>query len=95
MLPPNGAMYTEHSALMFQHTTLLTSCIPFSVLIATTETETATAEPAGRSRREARARIQTAATPCFTTTESAPTGVERLTEHAHVSKRTFYPHFSG
>jgi hypothetical protein len=33
--------------------------------------------------------------PCFTATESAPTGVERLTEHANVSKSTFYPHFSG
>ena len=33
--------------------------------------------------------------PCFTATESAPTGVERLTEHVHVSKRTFYPHFCG
>jgi hypothetical protein len=33
--------------------------------------------------------------PYFTATESAPTGVERLTEHANMSKRTFYPHFSG
>ena len=33
--------------------------------------------------------------PCFAATESAPTGVERLTEHANVSKRTFYQHFSG
>jgi hypothetical protein len=33
--------------------------------------------------------------PCFTATASAPTGVERLTEHADVSKHTFYPHFSG
>jgi hypothetical protein len=32
---------------------------------------------------------------CFTRTESAPTVVERLTEHAHVSKHRFYPHFSG
>ena len=32
---------------------------------------------------------------CFTATESGPTGVERLTEHANVSKSTFYPHFSG
>jgi hypothetical protein len=55
----------------------------------------ATAQPAGRSRRRAPARIQTAATICFTGTESAPTVVERLTEHANVSKRRFYPHFSG
>jgi hypothetical protein len=32
---------------------------------------------------------------CFTATESGPTGVERLTEPVHMSKRTFYQHFSS
>ena len=32
---------------------------------------------------------------CSPATESAPTGVERLTEHANVSKCAFYLHFSG
>ena len=32
---------------------------------------------------------------CFTGTASAPTVVERLTEHANVSKRTLYQHFSS
>ena len=32
---------------------------------------------------------------CFTATEFTPTGVERLTEHANVSKGTLYRHFCG
>ena len=55
----------------------------------------ATAQPAGRSRRSARARIQTAVTTLFHREGIHATGVERLTEHAHVSKRTFYQHFSS
>jgi AcrR family transcriptional regulator len=54
-----------------------------------------TARPAGRSRRSACARIQTAATILFHREGIRATGVERLTEHAHVSKRTFYQHFSS
>jgi AcrR family transcriptional regulator len=54
-----------------------------------------TAQPAGRSRRSACARIQTAATTLFHRDRIRSYGVERLTEHANASKRTFYSHFSG
>ena len=49
---------------------------------------------AGRGGRGARERILTAATTLFHREGIHATGVERLTEHAHVSKRTFYQHFS-
>ena len=54
-----------------------------------------TARPAGRGGRGARERILTAATTLFHREGIHATGVERLTEHAHVSKRTFYQHFSS
>ncbi len=50
-VPPNGAMYTERSALAFQTTRLLTVCTPIGVLLLRDETTMATAQPAGRSRR--------------------------------------------
>src|SRR5271154_3457990 len=43
--------------------------------------------------RGARERILTAATPLFHREGIHATGVERLAEYAHVSKRTFYQHF--
>jgi AcrR family transcriptional regulator len=58
-------------------------------------TRTVTARPAGRGGRGARERILTAATTLFHREGIHATGVERLTEHAHVSKRTFYQHFSS
>jgi AcrR family transcriptional regulator len=54
---------------------------------------TATARPAGLGGRGARERILTAATALFHREGIHATGVERLTEQAHVSKRTFYQHF--
>src|SRR5271169_2610190 len=53
--------------------------------------------PAGWSQPALSARSDTDRrdNPVSPATESAPTGVERLTGHANVSKRTFYPHFSG
>ena len=53
------------------------------------------ARPAGRGGRGARERILTAATTLFHREGIHATGVERLTEYAHVSKRTFYQHFSS
>jgi AcrR family transcriptional regulator len=65
------------------------------MLAAMSGTRTATAPPAGRGGRGARERIVTAATTLFHREGIHATGVERLTEHAHVSKRTFYQHFSS
>jgi AcrR family transcriptional regulator len=56
-------------------------------------TGTATAPPAERGGRGARERILAAATTLFHREGIHATGVERLTEQAHVSKRTFYQHF--
>src|SRR5271156_6672614 len=65
------------------------------MLDAVSGTRTATAQPAGRGGRGARERILTAATTLFHREGIHATGVARLTEHAHVSKRTFYDHFSS
>src|SRR6476469_7686163 len=65
------------------------------MLDAVSGTQTATARPASRGGRGARERILTAATTLFHRGGIHATGVERLTEHAHVSKRTFYQHFSS
>jgi AcrR family transcriptional regulator len=65
------------------------------MLDAVSGTRTATARPADRGGRGARERILTAATTLFHREGIHATGVERLTEHAHVSKRTFYQHFSS
>jgi len=70
-------------------------CKPFGMLGAVSGTRTATARPADRGGRGARERILTAATTLFHREGIHATGVERLTEHAHVSKRTFYQHFSS
>ena len=66
------------------------------MLDAVSGTRIVTARPAGRGGRGARERILTAATTLFhrDRIRSHP-GVERLTEHANASKRTFYLHFSG
>jgi hypothetical protein len=96
VVPPNGIMYTERSALALQSTTLLTDHTPIGVLLAYEGTQrwprpsrlvAAGAEHALGYRPPRQS--------CFTATESAPIGVERLTEHANVSKCTFYLHFSG
>ena len=55
-------------------------------------TRTAAARPADHGGRGARERILAAATTLFHREGIHATGVERLTEHAHVSKRTFYQH---
>jgi AcrR family transcriptional regulator len=65
------------------------------MLAAMSGTRTVTARPAGRGGRGARERILTAATTLFHREGIHATGVERLTEYAHVSKRTFYQHFSS
>src|SRR3984893_4441893 len=65
------------------------------MLDAVSGTRTATARPAGRGGRGARERILTAAPTLLHREGIHATGVERLTEHAHVSKRTFYDHFSS
>ena len=65
------------------------------MLDAVSGTRTATARPADRGGRGARERILTAATTLFHREGIHATGVERLTEHAHVSRRTFYQHFSS
>src|SRR5579875_1447488 len=49
--------------------------------------------PAGRGGRGARERILRAAAELFYAEGINTTGMERLTEVAHVSKRTFYQHF--
>ena len=54
---------------------------------------TVSAPPPGAGGRGARERILTAATALFWRDGIHATGVERLTDHAHVSKRTFYQHF--
>ena len=58
-------------------------------------TRTVTARPADRGGRGARERILTAATTLFHREGIHATGVERLIEYAHVSKRTFYQHFAS
>jgi AcrR family transcriptional regulator len=65
------------------------------MLDAVSATRIVTARPAGRGGRGARERILTAATTLFHREGIHATGVERLTEYAHVSKRTFYQHFSS
>src|SRR3984885_7419078 len=65
------------------------------MLDAVSGTRTATGRPADRGGRGARERILAAATTLFHREGIHATGVERLTEHAHVSKRTFYQHFSS
>ncbi len=65
------------------------------MLDAVNGTPIVTARPAARGGRGARERILTAATTLFHREGIHATGVERLTEHAHVSKRTFYQHFSS
>ena len=65
------------------------------MLEAMSGTRTVTAPPAARGGRGARERILTAATTLFHREGIHATGVERLIEHAHVSKRTFYQHFSS
>jgi AcrR family transcriptional regulator len=64
-----------------------------AILDVMSGTRTGTARPADRGGRGARERILTAATTLFHREGIHATGVERLTEHAHVSKRTFYQHF--
>ena len=56
-------------------------------------TRTVTAPPVGHGGRGARERILAAATTLFHHEGIHATGVERLIEHAHVSRRTFYQHF--
>jgi AcrR family transcriptional regulator len=70
-------------------------CKPFGMLDAVSGARIVTARPADRGGRGARERILTAATTLFHREGIHATGVERLTEHAHVSKRTFYQHFSS
>jgi AcrR family transcriptional regulator len=65
------------------------------MLDAVSGTRIVAARPAGRGGRGARERILTAATTLFHREGIHATGVDRLTEHAHVSKRTFYQHFSS
>src|ERR1700761_5668073 len=65
------------------------------MLDAVNGTTMVTDRSAGRGGRGARERILAAATTLFHREGIHPTGVERLTEHAHVSKRTFYQHFSS
>src|ERR1700720_2318913 len=65
------------------------------MLDAVSGTRMVTAPPADRGGRGARERILTAATTLFHREGIHATGVERLTEYAHVSKRTFYLHFSS
>src|ERR1700689_5665679 len=65
------------------------------MLAAMSGARTVTSRPADRGGRGARERILTAATTLFWREGIHATGVERLTEHAHVSKRTFYQHFSS
>src|SRR5690242_8591772 len=63
-------------------------CKPFGMLDAVSGTRTPTARPAHRGGRGARERILTAATTLFHREGIHATGMERLVEHAHVSKRT-------
>ena len=65
------------------------------MLDAVSGTRIVTARPAGLGGRGARERILTAATTLFHREGIHATGVERLIEHAHVSRRTFYQHFSS
>src|ERR1700683_4357365 len=65
------------------------------MLAAMSGTRTVPARPADRGGRGARERILVAATTLFHRQGIHATGVERLTEYAHVSKRTFYQHFSS
>jgi len=58
-------------------------------------TRTVTAPSAGLGGRGARERILAAATTLFHREGIHATGVERLIEQAHVSKRTFYQHFAS
>src|SRR6202163_4293148 len=65
------------------------------MLDAVSGTRMVTARPAGRGGRGARERILTAGTTLIHREGIHATGVERLIEYAHVSKRTFYQHFSS
>src|ERR1700731_1047767 len=58
-------------------------------------TRTVPAPAPGQGGRGARERTPAAATALFWREGIHATGVERLTEYAHVSKRTFYQHFSS
>src|SRR6202050_3265481 len=97
--PPTGP--SKHSRPPFQASVSSrrhrgrAKCKPFGMLDAVSGTRMVTARPAGRGGRGARERILTAATTLFHREGIHATGVERLTESAHVSKRTFYQHFSG
>src|SRR5260370_42669886 len=73
-VPPNGAMYTERSPLALQSTTLLTVCTPIGVLL--TRGNNDGHGPAGWSRPALRHALgyRPPRQPCFTATESAPTG---------------------
>src|ERR1700694_1775691 len=98
MLPPRSCMYTDRSTSTCESTTTLTKCKPsvmLTVIGGTRGTGMVTAPPAGRGGRGARERILTAATTLFHREGIHATGVERLTDYAHVSKRTFYQHFSS
>src|ERR1700728_4111252 len=63
-------------------------CKTVGILDAMSGTRTASAPPADRGGRGARERILAAATTLFSREGIHATGVERLTDYAHVSKRT-------
>jgi AcrR family transcriptional regulator len=63
----------------------------FTVVSATTIGRS----PTGRGGRGARKRIRTAAATLFYRDGIQATGVQRLTQEANVSKRTFYQHFAS
>jgi hypothetical protein len=95
VVPPNGAMYTKRSALVSQSTTLLTHCTPYGVLLVRGKQRWPRPSRLGGAGAEHALGSGPPQKSCFTGTESAPAVVERLTEHAHVSKRSFSQHFSG
>jgi AcrR family transcriptional regulator len=98
--PPTGPLDSTPGARFRRpfHNAAVEACArskPLGMLDDVSGTRTATARPADRGGRGARERILTAATTLFHREGIHATGVERLTEHAHVSKRTFYQHFSS
>jgi AcrR family transcriptional regulator len=75
-------------------TTKFSGCKPFGILDKVTRTKPRTDRPF-RGGRGARQRILDAAETLFYREGIHATGVERLTQQANVSKRTFYQHFSS
>ena len=79
--------------MYFEASAVLAGSKPIGTMVGVTTKTTAAGAPTGGGGRGARERILRAATDLFYEQGIGNTGVERLAEAAHVSKRTLYQHF--